>query len=1603
MKEALIKAIKETTNGVQRMSLKKGKKMNDGGGVSTSNIISKKRRKEEEKHVTFDNIKETTFKEDDLRTNSKSAKNMYNDTYGSGKIPKNYSESYESDEDDVGKTRSSDAESETTFGYSTSEIVQEGGEDIEDDMSDSGKMGKNYSNVVQGREAIFEENAPIMVQNHAENQGKDILKHGKMAKNYSKHGIEMKPTFSKHKTKSAKKMAKGKHKLVAKVGDLVSVPPEIFDDEPGSYSSKHPERCYGTVSSIDKKGIAKVLWVQDGSSNDCKLRDLTVVKRKFATETIVAMLIEGNKVAFAPKDKNDWPKDFFEVLVRSDWRKWVEAVKKEIAGWDDNNAVELVNVEDVPASAKIVPLGELYTIKRNGTYKFRQYLMGNLLRPGLDYQDNYSTTISSTGTTTFFSLATTSGKVIHGWDAVCGYLQTKEQFDIYCYLPTHEGYSNLEYEEIAELRKVFLKIKEAEGMDGIKNFARKHRKEYRANPKQVYKCNSSIYGNLSAGAEFEKLMHHAHIQVAGMTQTQPEPSMFVKIKVDENDVVIGYLIVIAFVDDVRMFGTDPELEDYKRKIMSCMKVKFDELPVPEFVGIQTYQDLERGTCELKMPNYWNKAKTFFQQFRDGDFKKRKIPLSVVDETTMTTEPTPEEIAEAKHLPYLQAVGLLSYPASQCKFEIRYAVSLVGSRRSGWSREHFNIVVKVFEYALTTCEMGLIYSNGLDPHGINVLYAFADANHRVPRPQHCSIVMMNGAATSMTSKKQTKSAPSSTWAEQTSLFQCSTDVLGLRNLMTELGMHQEYPTKIYQDNKSTIQIANNRGSLGKTSRAMDLEILATRNRIEDHEISTEFIRTIYMAADIGTKALTVQPFTMLRDTMNGYALVRAQYPDAQLPSYVYEVDSDATHGQRGSKIDQVQTMIMQFEYDDLSEPADRQSDEHDDSMLDEEPIQRLRGGCPNNDDNDVPNDIKPEELETHHIFDIHNCEECQLCNQGPVMIDKASQTKRSDDNQSSDLYNMPETTCRNYSKKGYCKWGTNCQSSHRSKRHKKTALPTAEYQRPAFSSITPTRESCFMGTTKALHQLTRNDKEVWNDRDEWLIIKVPKKDKEIFFVDYCDGDSEDEFHWLEGPYLQQQSVNELLNIRRARPRSSRRRRGLTEFRDDPELDSKNPHGYEFPHKERTEATAIHDACEHEVSRLRGGADESTADYYDTQDYQDEQDDESQMQYDDTYDENAYEQGTVHQDESMFDPDNIFSMKLDPTIPGVGYDDEFDDLPDPRLYNVDMKEMLLYVYIFIHTSDDDDNHPFFNYERYVRLIDQDKDAYQETIDTAWKSLEAVDIANEPLRLVHILGPQFSSDPDIRAREIKIALERYIRQAEPTIYASIEQRFQDNVDWDPFTKYPRPKASFLRWHRWRCYFRNRLLHFTSEKFKATLWTTFSEVPEGPPLWRPIDEARTRKRDWFILRSDLSQYQKLNHGFDDDNIPIDINVPNHDIVFWEQVPLWHRPTSTDVYGYHDENLSFFQPVTRHWNEAYLTPVRDDTPRGTRLSLYLHRPNSTWGRVAQKIDEAHAIAWGTGYNSSAPFNDGWGSEDTPSAPKKQKVEHKEESSDDSNVEPKAT
>ena len=58
----------------------------------------------------------------------------------------------------------------------------------------------------------------------------------------------------------------------------------------------------------------------------------------------------------------------------------VVAVKKEIAGWDDNQTYELIDIKEKTQGAPVVPLGELFTRKKGPSYKLRQYMMGQFLK-----------------------------------------------------------------------------------------------------------------------------------------------------------------------------------------------------------------------------------------------------------------------------------------------------------------------------------------------------------------------------------------------------------------------------------------------------------------------------------------------------------------------------------------------------------------------------------------------------------------------------------------------------------------------------------------------------------------------------------------------------------------------------------------------------------------------------------------------------------------------------------------------------------------------------------------------------------------------------------------------------------------------------------------------------------------------------------------------------------------------------------------------------------------------------------------------------------------------------------------------------------------------
>ena len=207
-----------------------------------------------------------------------------------------------------------------------------------------------------------------------------------------------------------------------------------------------------------------------------------------------------------------WPKDFYEALLREDWRDWVQAVKNENDSWAMFEAATKIPYEKMEKGASIIPLGELFSIKRSGKHKFRQYALGNLLKEGKDFGETFSSTVSGDGLRWFCSLACSCKKVIKGWDATTGYLQTQQRVKVYAYLPSHSGYSDLSFEALAPFRMQLKKMEKEGGMKSVKEFARKMKKERRERPRWVLQLNKSVYGIPDAGQSFSMFMQGLHIK-----------------------------------------------------------------------------------------------------------------------------------------------------------------------------------------------------------------------------------------------------------------------------------------------------------------------------------------------------------------------------------------------------------------------------------------------------------------------------------------------------------------------------------------------------------------------------------------------------------------------------------------------------------------------------------------------------------------------------------------------------------------------------------------------------------------------------------------------------------------------------------------------------------------------------------------------------------------------------------------------------------------------------------------------------------------------------------------------------------------------------------
>jgi len=120
----------------------------------------------------------------------------------------------------------------------------------------------------------------------------------------------------------------------------------------------------------------------------------------------------------------------------------------------------------------------------------------------------------------------------------------------------------------------------------------------------------------------------------------------------------------------------------------------------------------------------------------------------------------------------------------------------------------------------------------------------------------------GCLVSWASRKQNTVSLSSTIAEYLALSSATEEAIWIKQFFDELEMSIQKPLIIYQDNKSTIAIANNPVKQ-KHTKYMDVKAKFIEEHIQKGDIKLVYCSTENMIADIFTKPLNSKLFKKFR--------------------------------------------------------------------------------------------------------------------------------------------------------------------------------------------------------------------------------------------------------------------------------------------------------------------------------------------------------------------------------------------------------------------------------------------------------------------------------------------------------------------------------------------------------------------------------------------------------------------------------------------------------------------------------------------------------------------------------------------------------------------
>lgn len=558
----------------------------------------------------------------------------------------------------------------------------------------------------------------------------------------------------------------------------------------------------------------------------CALRDLQLDEERPRQRLAATAVASGIALL-----EQQTPKNYREAMASPDAAKWVAARQKEWNSCIAKKVWVLVRRTELPPRANVLPCKDVFKVKvdEHGNvteYKARFTPKGFRQKHGVDYFETFARTGQYKTLRVALSLAARWDHELVQMDVPTAFLNADVEEDIYMEMP--EGYRQ---------------------------------------PGMVCKLQKSLYGLKQAPRNWDQLAHSFITGEMGFKATVSDPSLYFK-----RSRTGRLMLIYRFVDDMQGNHHAEDAAEFQECI-ALLEKRFQVKTLPTsawMLGMRISRDRKARTITLDQELYVTKAleKYGLQQCRVVSTPEAVGALDASDDAALDSETDKDR--------YMQITGTLMYAAISTRPDIAHAVHTLASNMQAPQRRHMQAAERVLRYLAGTKDIGLVFgasggdkvgdSRGRNIHVQVEVCAFADADWANNKGDRKSIsgwvAKINGDPVSWASKKQRVVALSTCEAELYAEAAAIQEVLWLRGLMKELGLHTKTGSQVYGDNQSTIAVSHN-GVRSERTKHVDVKYHFITETVEQGSVQLKWVPTTQQQADIFTKALAAPVFQLLR--------------------------------------------------------------------------------------------------------------------------------------------------------------------------------------------------------------------------------------------------------------------------------------------------------------------------------------------------------------------------------------------------------------------------------------------------------------------------------------------------------------------------------------------------------------------------------------------------------------------------------------------------------------------------------------------------------------------------------------------------------------------